>query len=87
MGETSRRESGLTPSHLTTRSLCRVSTDTWRLANSLAMKIAGVDRKVKDVSGGTIVRDVEANLTGIFKDNAMDLISVKIPPASVRRGS
>jgi predicted amidohydrolase YtcJ len=52
------------------------------LANSLAMKLAGVDRKVKDVSGGTITRDSRGEPTGIFKDNAMDLISVKIPEQS-----
>ena len=52
------------------------------LANSLAMKLAGVDRKVKDVAGGTIGRDAHGEPTGIFKDNAMDLISVKIPEQS-----
>lgn len=52
------------------------------LANSLAMKLAGVDRKVKDVSGGTITRDGSGEPTGIFKDNAMDLISVRIPEQS-----
>ena len=52
------------------------------LANSLAMKMAGVDRKVKEITGGTIVRDGSGNLTGVFKDNAMDLIFGKIPPAS-----
>jgi predicted amidohydrolase YtcJ len=52
------------------------------LANSLAMKLAGVDRRVRDVSGGTIERDGVSEPTGIFKDNAMDLISVKIPEQS-----
>lgn len=52
------------------------------LANSVAMKLAGVDRKVKDVSGGTIERDAHGEPTGIFKDNAMDLIFVKIPEQS-----
>ncbi len=49
------------------------------LANSLAMKLAGVDRAVQGVSGGTIERDNHGEPTGIFKDNAMDLISVLIP--------
>jgi len=49
------------------------------LANTLAMKLAGIDLKVKDVSGGTIERDSRGEPTGIFKDNAMDLISVRIP--------
>ena len=52
------------------------------LANSAAMKLAGVDRRVKDVSGGTIERDARGEPTGIFKDNAMDLIFVKVPSAS-----
>jgi len=52
------------------------------LANSLAMKLAGIDRKVKDIAGGTIGKDVRGEPTGIFKDNAMDLISVKIPEQS-----
>ena len=52
------------------------------LANSLAMKLAGVDRSVKDIPGGTIERDTRGEPTGIFKDNAMDLIAVKIPEQS-----
>jgi predicted amidohydrolase YtcJ len=52
------------------------------LANTLALKLADVDLRVKDVSGGTIERDGRGELTGIFKDNAMDLISFKIPEQS-----
>jgi predicted amidohydrolase YtcJ len=52
------------------------------LANSLAIKLAGIDGRVKDVTGGTIERDTRGDLTGIFKDNAMDLIAVKIPEQS-----
>jgi len=43
------------------------------------------DRRVKDVPGGTIERDGRIEPTGIFKDNAMDLISVKIPGQSDER--
>ena len=53
------------------------------LANSLAMKLGGVDRRVKNVAGGMIERDGRGEPTGIFKDNAMDLISVKIPDPTV----
>lgn len=49
------------------------------LANSLALKLAGVDRSVKDIAGGTIERDNAGNPTGIFKENAMDLIFNAIP--------
>ena len=52
------------------------------LANSAALKIAGVDRSVKDIEGGTIVRNEAGELTGILKDNAMDLIFNKIPSQS-----
>ncbi|MEZ5020369.1 MAG: amidohydrolase family protein [Bacteroidales bacterium] len=52
------------------------------LANSLAIKLAGTDGRVKDITGGTIERDTRGDLTGIFKDNAMDLIAVKIPGQS-----
>ena len=52
------------------------------LANSLALRQAGIDRKVKDVKGGTIVRNDAGELTGIFKDNAMDYIYGKIPSPS-----
>jgi len=52
------------------------------LANSLAMKLAGVDEKVKKVEGGAIVRDASGRLTGIFKENAEGLISRSVPPPS-----
>jgi predicted amidohydrolase YtcJ len=50
------------------------------LANSLAMKLAGVDRNTKDVPGGVIVRDSEGNPTGVFKDAAEGLIYKAVPP-------
>jgi predicted amidohydrolase YtcJ len=53
-----------------------------RLANTLAMKLAGVDRNTLDVPGGVIVRDPEGNPTGIFKDAAGALIDKVIPPPS-----
>jgi len=50
------------------------------LANSAALKAAGITDKVKDVSGGTIVRN-KGRITGVFKDNATDYIEKVIPPA------
>jgi predicted amidohydrolase YtcJ len=50
------------------------------LANSIAMKLAGVDAKTPDVPGGVIVRDLSGNPTGVFKDAAMALIYKAIPP-------
>jgi predicted amidohydrolase YtcJ len=52
------------------------------LANSLALKLAGVSGSVKNVEGGAIVRNSSGGLTGIFKDNAMDLIYSVIPSSS-----
>lgn len=49
------------------------------LANSAAMRAAGVTRDTKDVSGGEIVRDENGNPTGIFKDNAAGLVGRAIP--------
>jgi predicted amidohydrolase YtcJ len=50
------------------------------LANSAAVKLAGVDARTPDVPGGVIVRDASGNPTGIFKDAAMPLIYKAVPP-------
>jgi predicted amidohydrolase YtcJ len=52
------------------------------LANSLALKIAGIDKDTPDINGGEIVRDQNGNPTGILKDNAMNVLLDKIPPMS-----
>jgi predicted amidohydrolase YtcJ len=52
------------------------------LANSLALRLAGVTRETRDPDGGTIVRDARGEPTGIFKDNAADLVARVIPEAS-----
>jgi len=49
------------------------------LANSAAMTAANITADTPDVEGGEIVRDAEGNPTGIFKDNAMDLVQRIIP--------
>jgi predicted amidohydrolase YtcJ len=53
------------------------------VANALAMKLAGISRDTKAPDGGTIVRDAAGEPTGIFKDNAMDLVTRAIPPATL----
>jgi predicted amidohydrolase YtcJ len=55
------------------------------LANTPAMKLAGITKATKDVPGGVIVRDPEGNPTGIFKDAATNLIRRIIPPADRRQ--
>jgi hypothetical protein len=52
------------------------------LANSAALRLAGVTAKTPDPPGGTIVRDAQGNPTGAFKDSAMDHIYKVIPPLS-----
>lgn len=49
------------------------------LANSAALRAAGLGRDVADVEGGEIVRDAAGELTGVFKDNAMALVERAIP--------
>ncbi|WP_396207830.1 amidohydrolase [Gemmatimonas sp.] len=54
------------------------------LANTAAMKAAGITDDVKDVPGGTIVRDKKGRPTGVFKDNASALVEkgVTVPSAA-----
>ncbi len=49
-------------------------------ANSAAMKLAGIDKNTQAPDGGEIIRDANGEPTGVLIDNAMDLISQKIPP-------
>jgi predicted amidohydrolase YtcJ len=52
------------------------------LANSAALKAANINDNVRDVAGGTIVRDKKGRVTGILKDNAKDLVDKVVPEAS-----
>ena len=52
------------------------------VANSLAMKLAGVNRDTKERAGGLIVRDAAGNPAGVFKDAAMSYIESVIPEPS-----
>ncbi|MDQ3089021.1 MAG: amidohydrolase [Acidobacteriota bacterium] len=52
------------------------------LANSAALKLAGVDKNTKDVEGGVIVRDASGEPTGVLKDAAMNYVYKVIPEAS-----
>jgi predicted amidohydrolase YtcJ len=49
------------------------------LANSAALRAAGVTDSVADVAGGTVVRDAQGRLTGVLKDNATALVEHAIP--------
>jgi predicted amidohydrolase YtcJ len=52
------------------------------LANSLALRLAGVTSASRDPEGGTIVRDAAGEPTGILKDNAAELVTHAIPEPS-----
>jgi predicted amidohydrolase YtcJ len=52
------------------------------LANSLALRLSGITRESRDPEGGTIVRDSAGDPTGIFKDNAAELVTRAIPEPS-----
>jgi len=50
------------------------------LANEAALTYAGIDKNTPDVEGGLIEKDENGELTGLLKDNAMNLILDKMPP-------
>jgi predicted amidohydrolase YtcJ len=50
------------------------------LANSLALKLAGITESTAAPSGGEIVRDAGGRLTGILKGAAADLVRQVMPP-------
>lgn len=53
------------------------------LANSYALKLAGITKDTPSPAGGTIVKDPQTGEpTGVLKDAAMDLIYAKVPTAS-----
>jgi predicted amidohydrolase YtcJ len=52
------------------------------LANSVALRMAGVTAQTQDPPGGVIVRDGQGNPTGILKDAAMDSMDKVIPALS-----
>ncbi len=52
------------------------------LANSVALRLAGITAKTPDPPGGVIVRDAQGNPTGALKDAAEDLVFKVIPPLS-----
>jgi len=52
------------------------------LANARAMAAAGVSAASTDPSGGRIERDAQRNPTGVFIDNAQNLVERAIPAAT-----
>ena len=52
------------------------------LANSAALKLAGLDRHARPIPGGTIVRRPDGELSGVLKDEAMGPIFRVLPDPS-----
>ena len=58
------------------------------VANSLALRLAGVSRTTPDVAGGEIVRDRSGEPTGVLKDAATGLVYQAVPaPTAEQRDS
>jgi len=55
------------------------------LANAKAMEIAGITANTPDPEGGKIHHKADGSPTGVFVDNAMDIVESKIPPLSTLR--
>ncbi len=53
------------------------------LVNARAMQILGIDAAIQDPSGGRFLRDATGKPTGVLIDNAMDMVSGKLPEPSV----
>ncbi|MEW6126785.1 MAG: amidohydrolase [Acidobacteriota bacterium] len=49
------------------------------LANSAALKLAGITKDTRSPAGGTIVKDANGEPTGVLKDDAMSLVFRIIP--------
>lgn len=52
------------------------------LANSVALRLAGVTAQTPDPPGGAIVRDAQGNPTGALKDAALDYVYKVVPAPS-----
>jgi predicted amidohydrolase YtcJ len=52
------------------------------IANSLALEMSGINKETLSSEGGLIVRDPNGDPTGVLKDNALMLVTEKMPRPS-----
>lgn len=65
------------------RPVCLISADhhsTW--VNTVALRLARIDRSTRAPAGGVIERDAHGHPTGTLHESAMDLVSAHLPPES-----
>jgi len=55
------------------------------IANTLALKAAGITAQTPDPHGGKIDRDEKGEPTGILRETAMGLVAEKIPPPTMQQ--
>ncbi|MFL6720762.1 MAG: amidohydrolase [Sphingomonas sp.] len=55
------------------------------VANSAAMRAAGITAETRDPAGGKIERDASGSPAGLFVDNARELVESKIPAPSIEQ--
>ena len=53
------------------------------VANSLAMRLAGIGDEVVVPPGGEVIRGADGKLTGLLKDTAMELVTRAMPPPTL----
>lgn len=58
------------------------TTGHYGVANSYALKMAGVERETPDPPAGTIDRDAGGKPTGVLKESASSLVTKHVPPLS-----
>lgn len=56
-----------------------------RCVNSMALKLAGIDRNTPDPPGGVIERDENGEPTGVLKENARNLLAPLLPQPSAEQ--
>src|SRR5690606_40731050 len=56
------------------------------VANSLALKLAGITNDTPDPPGGTIDRDERGEPTGVLREAAQNLVRDLIPPPTLAQG-